>query len=830
MKAAAEPLKLCILDADHVLDGGRQVIRLWCKTRGGKTVVVLDDSFRPYFYVEPRNETIIPEIEKKIGETVIEGERPETIEVVEKNIFGKVKKIIKVVIPPSGNVPQFREIIRDLDGVKDTYEYALSSYRRYMMDNNLVPMQWVEVRGTELKGKMGETIRSGLTADIVIKPNDIKPLPKEPGYPVMNVLAFDIEVIRERGVEKIVMASFMDNRGFKRAITYGSARSVKEMKVVKNEKELIQNFTETIRERNPDILVGYNSDAYDLNKLDERARENGIPLILGRDDTEPVFRRRERISAVRIFGRMHIDIYNFVKNILGSSMSTEALTLSKVSGELLGLEKDDITWSGIEKAWRKKELRVIAEHCMRDSELTLKLSEYILPQVYELCKVVGQMPFDISRMSYSQLVEWLFIRKVISFNGVAANRPKYDEIMRRRRATAYTGGYVHPPKDGLHEKIALFDFASLYPSIIITHNISPETLDCGCCGNTIKNSVPVEQGEERHHFCTKSTGFIPVILKELVDKRRSIERMMSRRDPKTIAYRNLNNMQYALKILANASYGYYGYAGSRWYSRIAAESITAWGRFYIKKVIRLAQRMKLPVIYGDTDSLFVKVRNREQVRDFREKANRSLSGVMELDFRNMYKSGIFVRTKTGVAAKKRYALIDNDNILTIRGFETVRRDWAQIAKDTQEKVLIAVLKDRSPGKAIKIARGIIDDVRNKRIKNDEMIIHNQITKPLDQYEQIGPHVAAARKYTARGVVVRAGSTISFIITKGTGSISARAEPAEYAENYDPDYYINNQIVPAALRVLSVLGYTEEDLLGKQKERSGQSSLEGFLKQ
>jgi len=817
-------VKLCVIDIDHNV-GGEQALRIWCKTRGGKTVLLLDDEFRPYFYAEPGDETEIPVLKKRIARTVIEGRRPGKTETVEKKVFGKAKKLIRIVIPSSTDVPKFREAIKEIDGIKATYEYAISFYRRYLIDSGLVPMQWVEVTGKEIRNS------KNMGADVAIRPEEIRPLPDEPGYPAMHVMAFDTEIIRERGTEKMVMVSFMDNRGFSRAITYGSAKPGRKLIVVKNEKELIESFIETLRQRNPDIIVGYNSDAFDFRRLNERAAANKVPLIIGRDGTELVFRRRERISAGKTFGRIHVDLYNFIERIIGSSLSTEALTLSKVANELIGAGKEDMQWSEIERAWKKKELKVLAEHCLRDSELALKLSDYILPQVYELCKVVGQVPFDISRMSYSQLVEWLLIRKAVQCNEVVANRPKYDEIKRRRQATAYTGGYVHPPKEGIHEKIALFDFASLYPSIIITHNISPETLDCDCCRNTRKNSVPDEAGYagERHHFCTKREGFIPGVIKELIDRRASIRRKMARRDPKTIAYRNLNNMQYALKILANASYGYYGYAGSRWYSRVAAESITAWGRFYIKKVIGMARRMKVPVIYGDTDSLFLKIRNREQVRAFRDRANSSLPGVMELDFRSTYKSGIFVRTKTGAAAKKRYALIDYDNRITIRGFERVRRDWAQVAKDTQEKVLLAVLKDRSPEKAVRIVKSIIDDVKANRTKKDDFIIYNQLTKPLDKYEQVGPHVVAARKYAARGNKVRAGSTMAFVITRGTGSISARAEPAEYAENYDPDYYINNQIVPAAMRVLSGLGYSEEDLVGKEKERSGQASLEGFLK-
>jgi len=334
----------------------------------------------------------------------------------------------------------------------------------------------------------------------------------------------------------------------------------------------------------------------------------------------------------------------------------------------------EATEKDIEKAWKNgKNLDKVVDYCMWDSKLTLMLANHLLPQIYELCKTVGQSLFDVSRMTYSQLVEWMLIRKAHSIGEISQNRPKFDEVMRRRRYPPYIGGYVHSPKEGIHDNMALFDFASLYPTITITHNVSPDTLNCVCCKDkdSKKNKVP----DQDHFYCKSKTGFIPEVIKELLSKRREIKEKLKRTKPDSIKYTGLNNREYALKILTNAIYGYYAFAGSRWYSRVCAESITAWGRFYIKKVIAMAEKMKYDVIYGDTDSLFLKVKNRKHAMVFLDKVNKSLPGVMELDFRGLYKSGIFVQTKAGVAAKKRYALIDSDGKMTIRGFERVRRDW-----------------------------------------------------------------------------------------------------------------------------------------------------------
>lgn len=795
-------VRVCVLDVDYFMDGNIAVVRIWGKTKKGKTIEILDKKFKPYFYVQPEpdlGEKELGSLVERIGKLDVDGLRPVKIEPMDKKFLGKEIRVLKVSVDRPSDVPKFRELLKDWDIVKGEYEYAVSFYRRYMIDRGIIPMGWIGVTGN----LSGDTIEAegieGLTDN---------------GYPNLHVMAFDIEVARDR----IIIISVVDNRGFRKAITY-KGRGLDIIKTG-NEKEMIERFLEIVRERDPDILVGYNTDRFDFPRLVEKADKYKIPLKLSRDESELVFRRRGRVSSAQFKGRVHVDIYDFVENILRDSMSTEVLTLDRVSRELMGEGKDDISWQDIEKAWNREEIGKISKYCIRDSELTLKLAENLLPQMFELCRVSGQKLFDVSRMSYSQLVEWVLMRKAFTLGEIAPNRPKYDEIGRRRKIPPYTGGYVHPPEEGIHEKIALFDFQSLYPSITITHNISPETLDKRDC----KRKVMVPGSE--HYYCADKIGFIPMVLEEIVNKRMEIQDKMKGLDPKTISHRNLHNRQYALKILANASYGYYGYAGSRWYSRVCAESITAWGRFYIRKIMNLAKRMKLKVIYGDTDSLFLKIKRKRDVKDFLDRANKSLPGVMELDFRDLYESGIFVKAKTGMAAKKRYALIDSRGKMVIRGFEKVRRDWSNIAKDTQERVLSAVLKDRSPEKALRIVRKSIGDIKNGKVKLEDLVIYTQLTKPIGEYEQVGPHVSAARKAIERGISLRVGSTVSFIITKGSGSISDRAEPVETAKEYDPEYYINNQILPAALRILSGLGITEEDILGTGK---GQVSLKNFIK-
>ncbi|MFH1702460.1 MAG: DNA polymerase domain-containing protein [Nitrospirota bacterium] len=449
----------------------------------------------------------------------------------------------------------------------------------------------------------------------------------------------------------------------------------------------------------------------------------------------------------------------------------------------------------------------IAEYCLKDSELTLKLGELILPQVYELSKLTGQLLFNTSRMMYSQLVEWHLSKKAYGMKTIIPNNPKWSEIGKRMGRKAYIGGFVKEPVGGLHEKIAVMDFKSLYPSIIATFNISPETFNCSCCKGY---KVP----ERDYWFCKKKKGFVPTVIEGLINRRDKLKRNKDRK-----GLNRINSQQLAVKTVSNAMYGYFGFYGSKWYCYECAESAAAFGRFYIKKVIDEAEKEGFTVVYGDTDSLFVTSKNLEaKVEIFLKKVNKDLPGIIKLDLQGIYKRGIFIPKGVGLGtAKKRYALIDKKGTLTVRGLEKVRRDWSNVAKNTQEKVLRLILEKKDVKGSIKYVRTVIRKLKKGEIPLKDLVIIEQLTKPLADYKKMSPHVSAARKMKERGNQLGIGMPILFVITKGKGSISDRAEPFEDVkiEDVDINYYINNQIMPASLRVLKVLDVREDNILNKK---------------
>ncbi|ADC47403.1 DNA polymerase family B PolB2 [Methanobrevibacter ruminantium M1] len=201
--------------------------------------------------------------------------------------------------------------------------------------------------------------------------------------------------------------------------------------------------------------------------------------------------------------------------------------------------------------------------------------------------------------------------------------------------------------------------------------------------------------------------------------------------------------------------------------------------------------------------------------------NGELPDTMELEFEGFYRRGFFV-------SKKRYAVIENEKIIA-KGLELVRRDWAPIAKKTQEEILMAILKEGDVKKAEKIISKVLRKIKSGDIATKDLIIHTQITKNLDDYKQIGPHVIAAREIEAHGIKVGKGTIVQYIISKGKGSISQRAVPYEYSEGveYDKEYYIENQLIPAVSRMMEPLGY-DKNRLRELASTERQQSLDAFF--
>ena len=144
----------------------------------------------------------------------------------------------------------------------------------------------------------------------------------------------------------------------------------------------------------------------------------------------------------------------------------------------------------------------------------------------------------------------------------------------------------------------------------------------------------------------------------------------------------------------------------------------------------------------------------------------------------------------------------------------------------QENVLGIILRENDTKKAMEYIKSVVNDLRNKKIPLEKVIIHTQLQKEILDYANKGPHVAVAQRLKNKGRNIGPGSMIKYIVTQGNDIIRNRARlPEEVKEDeYDANYYIDNQVIPAVERIFNVIGYTRLDLL----ETKEQTKLAGFF--
>lgn len=800
-----------LLDNDFAEEEDKPYVRLFLK-RDGETIAALDPNFETYLYVvgdQPDR------VLKMVGKVEVHGLRPKSAELVNRTFLGKKVDAIKVAFNRPGDMPDLRHAIRELPGVKEMYEFDIPPARRYLIDRCLTPMSGISIKGKTIE-------QDGMKVVVLDEP----PVPAKMPEQELKIMSFDIEVYNPAGSPRpdkdpIIMVSLADNRGLKKVITWKDFKTGQDfVEVVKDEKELLERFVEMVKERDADILMGYNTDLFDFPYIRERARRLKVKLRLGRDGSEVLARKKRFATATRVRGRLHIDVYTMV-HFLATIGHIRLIhyNLEEVYKYMLGKDKPDFEFTEFVDAWKRggEKARDLLEYSLSDAQATLEVGLELLPLFFELTHIVRQSPFDVSRMTPGQLVEWLLISEAHNVGELVPARPVGEEFEERLDET-YVGAYVMEPAKGLHEDLVVFDYRSLYPSIIVTHNIDPSTLNCDCC----KPSQVVTVPELGYKFCTKRRGLIPTTLEKIIQERVRLKTEMKKHKPGSRDYRQLDAQQWALKITANSFYGMLGYPRARWYFKQCAESVTSFGRHYIKNTINMARDFGFDVVYSDTDSLFCKLndKGRDGAARFLKQVNDSLPGIIELELEGFYPRGVFI-------TKKRYAMIDDENRIVVKGLEFVRRDWAAIARKTQEAVLKAVLRDGSPKEAAEIVRKTTKDIVGGRVSLEDLIIYTQLTMAIENYRAIGPHVVAAKKLRAKGVEIEPGMMIAYIEAKGTGSISERAVPVEDFKGveYDPDYYVENQVLPAVMRIMEVLGYKGEDL---RYEKAKQVKLAEFV--
>ena len=196
---------------------------------------------------------------------------------------------------------------------------------------------------------------------------------------------------------------------------------------------------------------------------------------------------------------------------------------------------------------------------------------------------------------------------------------------------------------------------------------------------------------------------------------------------------------------------------------------------------------------------------------------------MELELEDIFVRGLWVTTRSGeVGAKKKYALINKDKKIKIRGFETVRRDWCPLSRKIQDNILRQILNDGDEKKSLVYIKEIIKKIKERKIDKQELIIKTQLKKPLSEYKSISPHVIAARKMQESNIPIAQGNLIEYYIAemkdgKKAKLVREKVKLLSESGDYDIDYYLNHQILPAVENIFQVFGINVKEITEGKKQ-------------
>jgi DNA polymerase I len=842
-----------LLDVDYIHLKNSPILRLFGKTAEGKTVCAFYKGFFPYFYVlavKGEEDKVVEELKKKFPMDV------KQVEEVDRFLpmgFQKSEtKILKIILKDPAKTVVVREHLRMQKFVEEIFEADILFKYRFMSDFSMYGMRWYKATGQFAQTK---TVKS----DITIQADSIEPVEKIENVD-LKYLALDIEVIASgTGLPSdtpiaIISLSFFPAFEGKNTMVLVAKKNIgnidHDVVALKDEKEMLEKFLDTMERYDPDIIVGYNINDFDIPFISERLRVNRLGRILGRCNEKPLISKKIGENRFRnvIVGRAIADPYWMIKDLAGRGffVGLKRFGLGDVSKFLLGETKIEfshtdvpVQWKGNNAEWTKK----FVDYARKDSELVLKLllEKGFLDKYVGISRVSGLLLQDSLDTGEAGKVENLLLREFNKENFVLPCRPTDREVSKRiveREKMGLKGAFVLDPVVGLHTtSVTYLDFASMYASIFISYNICPTTL---VRGKVDEESISTPFGTS---FISQKVrkGIIPTTLGRLIQERKIVKNQMKKeKDP--AMKRALDAHQEALKRIGNAFYGYTGFYMGRIYVLDIANAITSCGRYYIQETKKLIEgQTPYKVIYGDTDSVMIKTDTHDideaiKIGDQMAKLlNEKFEGKLVVKVENVFKTLL-------ILTKKRYAgwsfeKVDShfEDEIIMKGIETVRRDWCDLVSETQENILKILLKEQDSKKAFIYFKDVVQRLQNNQIPLEKLVIIKGISKRLDQYKGVQPHVELVKKMKKRGeaTIPGIGERVGFVIVKGPQMVSDRAEDPEYVKKnglkIDSKYYIESQILPPLERVFEAIGIGKSELIGIGKQMSLADAIRNGVK-
>jgi len=760
-----------VLTPTYRVVAGRPQVHLYAVLEGGEPALVVDTGLRPYCFVRRED---LPRARLVLGHA-------EVHEVALRTFHDE--PVVRLDVDAPADLPVLRRRLAQT-GV-GTFEADVRFAYRYLIDHDI--RGGFEVDGPfERHEGVGRVYRNPILVPSVWTPR-------------LRVLSFDIETSLDG---EALYAIAVAGAGGEHAWIVAD-RPVVGAHAVPDAKTLLTCFRDHVRRADPDVLTGWNVVEFDLTVLQRHARRAGVRLSLGRDDGEidiqhdASFTREPRATLA---GRVVLDGLALVRS---SYIRLEDYRLETAAQALVGKGKliiGDDRGQAIEAAHRDDPAR-LAAYNLNDARLVLEILERT--QLVELTVRRSLMTgMQLDRVSAQiAAIDSLYLRELRPRGRVA---PSVDVAGAGAGASAIMGGLVLESEPGLHRHVLVFDFTSLYPSLIRTFNLDPLThVEGSGDGDVVRTPSGAAFAREE--------GILPALVARLW-----AERAAAKRSGDAIAAQ-------ATKILMNSLFGVLGAPASRLFSPVVANAITGAGQYVIRQAAAAVLQRGHRVIYGDTDSLFVDVGAASDAKaqaigtQLRTDIETAVASAVErefgctshlaLAFQKVYTRFLMpeVRRST-TGSKKRYAGLVGD-ALEIVGLEAVRRDWSPIARRFQRELLERVLRDESVAAFIP---AFVAELRAGRF-DGELAYRKAVRKAVADYTRTTPpHVQAARK---AGITGR--RLVRYVMTQaGPEPVGQASAPLDY------EHYVVHQLRPLADAILRfVPGPDFDDLIGARKQLS-----------
>ncbi len=761
-----------ILQASYRILSGVPVVHLYGRLDNGQTFLVRDHRQRPHFYVKREDLDIARQVD---GLTLLD---------CDKVTFAGAP-VARIEVPTPPDAPVLRDRLQAM-GVA-TFEADVRFAVRYLIDRGIRG-------GCRIQGEARPGERIAWTfdnpevssAEVTVKPRVLS-LDIETDGRAERLLA--ISVYGE-GIDEVLVVDPLNRQMPDRA------------RGLTNERAVLDAFCELVRIYDPDVLTGWNVVDFDLAVLGKIASRLRHPFQLGRDSGELRIRPAQGYfgsGSASIPGRLVLDGIDLLR---GAFVRMDEYSLDAVAKQVLGegktLDGDVRDRVGEIMQRYHDDLEGFALYARTDARLALQIVERLglIDLAFARSKLAGMTPDRVAASIAS--FDFLYL-SALAERGVVAPTVGSDDS---RVHVAQAGGQVFEPVTGMHPNVLVFDFKSLYPSIMRTFNMDP----LGFVADPGEDAICVDG----------AVGF----KREAAILPRMLDDLFPRREAAKLAGDQVASQ--AIKILMNSFYGVLGTPACRFHNPAIANAITGQGRHFLEWSKRWFEARGFDVLYGDTDSLFVRsgVAHAQDAQGLGERfaaaLNRDVAeyvsdrwGVvsrLELEFEKLYAKLFLPSVRGGEGgARKRYAgLLVGASEVEFVGMEVVRRDWTELAKEVQRELYARLFA----GEAVDAyLADVVDRVRNGQL-DDLLVYRKGLRKSLESYTaNTPPHVAAARKSPQPP-----GRIVTYLIT------TAGPEPLDALEHeLDREHYVDKQIKPVAEPVLGTLGLDFARVIGDDKQ-------------